>query len=401
MKQFVVVFGLLALCIGCSGPTKAGLEARAEAHKRMASVNADLAAQQAKQQFEVGQLDKAFETISAAIARYNENGTYHLLQGRIMLEQHRLDAACHALTEATKHSPELAEPYYFIGVLHQRWGEDDEALASYKLAKEKDPSHLQYFLATAEMHVALQQYDEAIALLTASNQEFQHHPAVSSLLGQIYLTTGQPEIAATWFEDSRMLGSASTEALTALTTTQFEAGQYADCLHSLLILEGDCESLSPTLQRMKGKCLSATGHPIQGRDICLMVTRETPNDAGAWVDLGFISWQMGDYERLGVCGANISKLAPSMPEGALFEGVAAMHDGDELLADQKLALLGSDNTIHGIDILINAYANHRKRASETPIQLDMPIKTADGMGEQHPTEGSENHPLASVDSDAP
>ena len=198
-----------------------------------------------------------------------------------------------------------------------------------------------------------------------------------------------------------MLGSASTEALTALTTTQFEAGLYAECLHSLLILEGDREPLSPTLQRMKGKCLSATGHPIQGRDICLMVTRETPNDAGAWVDLGFISWQMGDYERLSVCGANISKLAPSMPEGALFEGVAAMHDGDEMLAHQKLALLGSDNTIHGVDILVNAYANQIKRGSETPIRLDMPIKTADGMGEQHPTEGSENHPLASVDSDAP
>ncbi len=99
MKRFTIIAGIILLCIGCGGPTKAGLEARANAHMRMDSVNADLAAQQAKQQFEVGQLDKAIETINAAIARYNKNGKYHLLRGRILLEQHRLDAAFYALSQ--------------------------------------------------------------------------------------------------------------------------------------------------------------------------------------------------------------------------------------------------------------------------------------------------------------
>ncbi len=368
----------------------------------MDAVNADLAAQQAKQQFEVGQLDKAIVTINAAIGRYNENGEYHLLRGRILLELHRLDASFHSLTQATIHSPELAEPHYFLGVLHQRWGEDEKAILAYKQAMKNDSTHPQYLLATAETHVALQQFDEAIALLTTSNQEFQHHPSVSSLLGQIYLTSGQPEIAAKWFEDSRMLGSNSTEALTSLVAAQFQAGLYADCIQSLSLLEHEEEQLSTTMQRVRAKCLSATGQSIKGRDICLMVTRETPNDTGAWIDLGFISWEMGDYKRLGECGAKISKLDPSLPEAALFEGIAAIHEGNETLANQKLALLESDNTIHGIDELIQSYAKHTKIGSETPIHLDMPIKTADGMGEQHPTSAiREDHPLASADSDSP
>ena len=81
MKQLYVVVGILLLA-GCSGPTKSGKLARVNAHQRMDTVNADLAAQQARQQFEVGQLDSAIETIEAAIARYEGNASYHLLRGR-------------------------------------------------------------------------------------------------------------------------------------------------------------------------------------------------------------------------------------------------------------------------------------------------------------------------------
>lgn len=402
MKRLAIVAGILLLCVGCGGPTKAGLEARANAHKRMDSVNADLAAQQAKQQFEVGQLDKAIETINAAIARYSENGKYHLLRGRILLEQHRLDAAFHSLTKATVHTPNLAEPHYFLGVLHQRWGEDEKALIAYKQAMEKDSTHPQYLLATAETYVALRQHDVAIELLTNSNQEFQHHPSVSSLLGQIYLAKGQPEVAATWFEDSRMLGSSSVEALASLTTTQFHAGLYADCLHSLELLAIEQQALSPTLQRMKGKCFSAVGRLIEGRDICLKVTRETPDEAGAWVDLGYIAWKMGDYTRLGTCGVTISQLNPSLPEGALFEGIAAMHSGNDTLAQEKLALVKSDNNVHGVDELLNRYGKLTKIGVETPLRLDLQVETAEGSTEPHDQELVEgSQPIATVNSDSP
>jgi hypothetical protein len=60
VKKCLVLAGFITIiCSSCSGPTKAGKEARVNAHRRMDIVNADLAAQQAKQQFEVGQLDAA------------------------------------------------------------------------------------------------------------------------------------------------------------------------------------------------------------------------------------------------------------------------------------------------------------------------------------------------------
>ena len=66
MKQSITIL-LAILCAGCAGPTKVGSDARIEAHQRMDVMNANLSAQQAKQQFEVGQLDAAIETIEAVV----------------------------------------------------------------------------------------------------------------------------------------------------------------------------------------------------------------------------------------------------------------------------------------------------------------------------------------------
>lgn len=402
MKRVALILGTILLSAGCGGPTKAGLEARANAHKRMDSVNADLAAQQATQKFEVGQLDEALETIDGAIARYSENGEYHLLRGRILLELHHLDAAYRAFMKSKEFSPELAEPYYFMGILHQRWGEDTEALDAYKQALEKDSTHPQYLLAIAESHVALHQHTEAIELLTSANQEFQHHPSVASLLGHIHLVKGEYQTAATWFEDSCLLGNDNVETIMSLATAQFHAGSYANCLGTLKMLSVEQKELTPTFQRMKGKCLVATGRFVEGRDICLKVTRDTPNDANAWADLGYIAWEMGDYRRLAICGKNISHLDPQSPEGSLFEGIAAMHAGDENLAQEKLTLLQSDNNIHGVDSLLKMYVKSTKTGSQTALRLDMPLKTAEGLVEPHDQDmDEESPPLASVNSLSP
>ena len=109
-------------------------------------------------------LKAAIETIDAAIERFEANAEYHLLRGRILLEQHKLDAANKALIRSIELDPTNAEPHYFIGILYQRWSDDASALASYKKAMECNETHPQFLLAAAESYVALGQMEEAIAL---------------------------------------------------------------------------------------------------------------------------------------------------------------------------------------------------------------------------------------------
>ena len=342
---------LIMVSIGCAGPTKTGKVARAKAHQRMDVVNAELAAQQAKQQFEVGQLEDALETIDAAIARYQENGEYHLLRGRILLEQHKLDSALHAFQEVTQYSPELAEPHYFMGVLYQRCSEDVLALREYQRAMDLDSSHPQYVLATAESLVATKNVEEAIDLLSSSSKEFSHQPAFRALLGHIYVQKGEYKIGANHLSDSILLGNDDIETLTSLATAEYHAGSYANCLVTLGHIE-QAGTLSPFLTRMLAKCLVATGRIVQGRDLCLQVTRLTPEDSGCWIDLGYIAWEMGDYERLDTCGKRIEQLNSHLEEGDLFQGIAAIHCGNQEEAVEKLSLLRSYNTNGALEALV-------------------------------------------------
>ena len=394
MNRLVAIIGVVILA-GCAGPTKSGKEARIKAHSRMDVVNANLAAQQAMQQFEVGQLKAAIETIDAAIKRFETNAEYHLLRGRILLEQHKLDAANKALSRSIELDPTNAEPHYFIGILYQRWSDDASALASYKKAMECNETHPQFLLAAAESYVALGQMEEAIALLDNSGKEFQHQPSVMALIGHIHLRNGNPKEASKFLSNSRLLGNDDTEVLTLLATAQYNAGEYAQCLSTLVQLEQFFE-LSYTFQRFRGKCLAATGRQIQGRDICLKVTKQTPDDAGAWVDLGYIAWDMGDYKRVARCGKKISELAPDYSEGPLFEGIAALHEGDVNNGMKLLAQAQSDNTINGIDSLLQCYRKSTKLSVETPITPNMRANVVEG-GLGHPVvQVEENLPIVGV-----
>jgi tetratricopeptide (TPR) repeat protein len=224
---------------------------------------------------------------------------------------------------------------------------------------------------------------------------------VAALLGHIYLRNGNPKEAVNFLGDSRLLGNDDAEVLTLLITAQFGAGEYAECLFTIAELKATQE-LSFTFQRLKGKCLAATGRKIQGRDICLKVTRQTPDDAGAWVDLGYIAWDMGDYNRVALCGKKISQLSSELKEGPLFEGIAALRLGDIINGEKFLSIAQSYNTIAGLDSLLRMYAKSAKFRAETPITPNMTANSAEGEVEQQPHGQAErSQPIVSVTLDSP
>ncbi|MDP6601862.1 MAG: tetratricopeptide repeat protein [Phycisphaerales bacterium] len=345
MTRLLVAALLLLLAAGCNGPTRAGKAARNAAHERMDRVNAELAAQQATQQFEVGRLDDALDIINGAIERYPKSAEYQLLKGRILLEQHRLDPARAAFAEASSLDRSMAEPHYMTGILHQRWSDDATALQHYSAAMEADPTHPQYLLATAETMAALGRMGEAAALLEEQQAHFEHHPAVPTLLGQVRLREGRPGEAADHLSEARLLRPADTEVVEDLAIAQFRAGRFSDCLSTLRDLEQWDEEPRPMLQRLHAKCLVATGQLIAGRDMSLQVTRRKPDDVEAWADLGLIAWKMGDYNRLRACGSRIGQLAPQRPEGDLYLGIADMHEGQFEDARAKLATIRGNEAI--------------------------------------------------------
>ena len=63
---------------------------------------------------------------------------------------------------------------------------------------------------------------------------------------------------------------------------------------------------------------------------------------------------------------------------------------------------GDNNTVDGIDLLLQTYAKNAKLRMETPITQNMTANSTEGETEQQPVgKGTETQPIVSVTQDSP
>ena len=120
----------VAFAAACA-PRAAGKEARKEADARFQRTTSLVSFDQAKQAFESGELEKARKDVESALARSNKEAKYWSLLGRIELESKKLEKAVDAFGKAIECDPKLAEPYYYRGIVYQRWSDNEKAIADY------------------------------------------------------------------------------------------------------------------------------------------------------------------------------------------------------------------------------------------------------------------------------
>ena len=128
------------IALGCQGPTKHGAIARQEANSRFDKTASVVSFDQSRQAFESGDLVNAKKHIAEAIKRSDKIAQYWALLGRIELESRRLEEARAALEKAVTIDPNFAEGFYFLGVVMERWSQNEKALTNYTKASELDGS---------------------------------------------------------------------------------------------------------------------------------------------------------------------------------------------------------------------------------------------------------------------
>ena len=336
----------LLVAAGCSGPSKTGLEARENAYNRIDKVNTQIAYGQAKQAFEVGKLKKALSIISEAAQRYPEAAEYHLLHGRILMEMSRLDEGRMALESAIQRDDQLSEPWYFLGIIYQRWSEDELAHEHYMRAADLESERAQYLLAAAETLVAVQRYDEAEALLKSRIRRFEHHPAMRHLLGQIAALRGDRDLAVRYYEEASLLQPDDMHLLSELAHMQFTAGRIADCLTVIERIEVQGAELNRHLQRIKARCLMHARREIEARPIYKRLLADREHDVQLWDEAGMLAWAIEDWRGVGQCGHRIAALDPGRASGWAMQ--AASHRAAGRLQEAEAALVRA-TACEGVD----------------------------------------------------
>ena len=336
------VFTLLAITLaaglsGCaSDQTPYHKAVREQAGKRVAYVNANIAYDQARQSFDVGQFDKAEKNVDLAIATYPDAADFYLLQGRIFLETHKLEKAQRAFLTALDKKVDYAEPHYFLGIVYQRWSDDERACASYLEAFHYDPENVQYLLAAAETMVSQGDYERASATIESNLNYFEHNAALRQLLGQIALLEGDPALASQHYAEARLLNPDDESLLEELARAQFDASLYPQCLDSLTELQTIHPEQRPDLKHLEARCLLFLSRTIESRNTYIELTRETPNDPLIWIELGSVAMELGDFRRVAESSQQVINLAPDRYEGYMLRAMYLRNKGESAKAIEAL-----------------------------------------------------------------
>ncbi len=315
INSCVLLVLLVAGVSGCHGPSKAGLEARENAYGRIDKVNTQIAYGQAKQAFEVGDLREGLEVITEAVARYPQAAEYHLLMGRILMEMSRLDEARMALESSIEQDEELSEPWYFLGIIYQRWSEDEQSHEHYLRAADLEPDRPQFLLAAAEMLVSMKRYEEADELLVDRIRKFEHHPAMRHLIGQIAALRGDLDRAAQYYEEASLLQPDDMHLLSELAHMNFIAGRIPECLTVIERMEYGGHSIDRHLLRIKARCLMHARRELEARPIYKQLLSDREHDVSLWEEAGLLAWTIEDWRGLEQCGHRVSSLAPTRSSG--------------------------------------------------------------------------------------
>ena len=324
----VSLVAALLMAAGC-GPSSHGKKMRTEARGRVDAFNSQLSHDQAKQAFEVGRFKIALRQIDSALARFPDAAEYHLLRGRICLEMHRLEDAQESFQTALEKDENCAQAYYFAGIVLERWSDDEAAYEHYSRASEIDPVNVQYLLASAESLIALGEFEVARQLVEEKLSYFEYNSALRHLLGQIALLEGDPATAAESFAQARMLNPDDLLLLEELAWAQFAAGSFSECHDSVTYLQHLLDEPRPDLMHLEARCLAIMERSTEARDLYAKLTRMNEANIEAWVELGTVAWELGDFPRVAQCGVRIISSAPDRFEGYLLKGVYERQSGNE------------------------------------------------------------------------
>ena len=197
---------------------------KAEARRHWDDLRGNARLQLAQRHLDAGRISDAEKELDAAMVASPEGMTPYLLATRIRLEKGELAEAREALAAARRRGddPELD---YLDGIIHQRYGEIEAALASYARAAEKNPLVPEYTLARAEMLVTLDRQAEALELVTARLRDFDRNAPLRFLAARIARNLDQKEAAVEHAQEAARLSENDPTAAAYLGDTLLWAGQ--------------------------------------------------------------------------------------------------------------------------------------------------------------------------------
>jgi len=317
---------------GCTGTHgKYTAEHQSTAKVKMEGIKAATEFKMAEQAFLAGDLPKALKHVDYSMSLNRDVARTHVLRGRVLAEMGNIESAIDCFKLAQGIEPKNVDAAYYQGTIAERIERREEALAHYMAASEIDSANPQYAIAAAEMMIELGKVDEAQTYLTSHGANFDHNAGIRQTLGHIAMMQNKPDVAATLFNEARLLQPDDQTITEDLIRAQIATEQYAEAEYNLnRLLMGKQNKDRRDLQHMRATCLVLLQRPVEAREILINLTTDQAgaSDVDAWAELGQVAYLLRDYPRVKQCAARVTAIAPNRPDGFVLKALSQRRTGD-------------------------------------------------------------------------
>lgn len=315
---------------GCEGYQSYTDKHYEDSVKKWNGVKSSIAMEMAESHFNGGQIKLAEKTVEDAMQADPENPQLWLMAGRVSLENSELELGYQRLAKSIEYGDKLedykqeerAKPYYYQGIIDQRWQRYESAKDRYTQAYELDADNVSYFLARVEMMVQLDELDAATAELEEKASYFDQNATVRALLAHVYRRQGNHQKAAIWFKQASMLASEDMKLLEEVARSQSTIGQHDEAAQTLKqLIAVDYGSQRADLYRLLAESYEAQNKLREARAVYVDLTRLDRNSVQDWSRLGGLAYRLGDEGATLQAANRLITLAPDDHRGYLLAGM--------------------------------------------------------------------------------
>lgn len=335
----ILLIATTAALAGCAGGGKTKTQKQAAADQ-WAGTRAAVLASLATDQYRSGNYDKSRQTVDQAIALDGKNPRLRVLSARLDIEQGRLEAAEQSLALASTLDPKDAEIDYLRGIVQQRWQRPQAALGHYAAAAEKRADDVAFPLAQAEMLVQLDRRGEALKLLLARVQYFEHSATIRDAIAQLLQQNGAVRPAIDYYRQASVLDADDVGIRERLALALYEAGESREALSQLTRVIAAARSAdanaAPRVDLMlaAAECELAIDDARAARRRFDDITSIEPNSAEAWLGSAKCSLRLSDLKRAEQSAQRAVTLRPRSVDALVVLGYALMKQGRDDAATQ-------------------------------------------------------------------
>jgi tetratricopeptide (TPR) repeat protein len=175
--------------------------------------NPDITASLSMLYFDNGRFDEARLLLDELKAEKTEHGGARLVEARFLLKEEKVRDGLAILQGLIKDFPELAEPFFYLGMAHYSLGEVDLAQQAVATAIQKNGRNPQYHTLMAQLFLAKGEFDNARNEAAIALQLNPKNLRSAIILSRALIGTKQYDQAITILTDMRRQVPDNTEIL--------------------------------------------------------------------------------------------------------------------------------------------------------------------------------------------